>query len=943
MHPLTAWLLEHLPAPEDRARAFVVAPSAQAAASQRAAVLAERPALLGVHFATATAFARACATWLGEPPPSDPMLPLEQRALLLDAADAVGGEVATYARAHAGAAVQLLATCREWLAQLGPEPTAPLSPWGAATLRIARLYGEALLRHPRSSRTKVMAMAAAAAGRRTAARRARILLCGYRSPEADLLALLTALEAGGACDVRASPRFTSRCPAVRASHPNLLAEARGAAHRCALAFRRGRPWREMVVAAPRLEPYVPLLGAAFNAEGVPIEARAEAPLAREPRAALALHAARLVFDRAGRESFAALVGSPLLRRPLPAREVRIFEERALLVGLEGRGPAAQRFASSLAADAPAAAALLGRLLGAAAAAEHARTAAQQSDVLAALLDAELAPPADGSRDAQCAERLAACLEEATFAPTARYFAELAALLGQRGLPLGSGGEGAVQVVEYRDALAFPAGELHVLGLTSSQVPEPPPNETFFSAADRGCLPRMMHRGRDKEEQRARLEELAALPTRALTLSRSRTDAGGFPAPPALWLDALAAGAAATGELHERAHPLEQAQVRVASGVCARDFAVAMLALRGATPAAAARALSSSAGALLQRVRCLEDFGGTLERDGFVGEDAVPAGESVSATALEVLGGCPQRYLFTRLCRVAGLPPAPDPLIAPGNVIGAKVHEVMALIAARLRDAADVAAAGAEAMASARALLEERLADAMPLAHSVPGLFDLLLDRWAAAVARSVRADLDTLLGDGSRPEDAEVMLDGELDLEGGARLRVHGKLDRLDRLPGGGSRIIDYKTGRRPLDVLDPTRILRGRQLQLPIYAMLVHAREGRRPEAVEVRPVHPDAAAPPALPWAHAGRLEQGEFGQGVRETLAVLTAVRQSGAFVPSFLPEVCRFCELRPACRRHHPPSRERVTQATAPALARYRALARKHKNEPLLAATVGHDDG
>src|SRR3972149_3155782 len=68
----------------------------------------------------------------------------------------------------------------------------------------------------------------------------------------------------------------------------------------------------------------------------------------------------------------------------------------------------------------------------------------------------------------------------------------------------------------------------------------------------------------------------------------------------------------------------------------------------------------------------------------------------------------------------------------------------------------------------------------------------------------------------------------ELELDGRV-VRVRGIVDRLDRRPDGGLRVIDYKTGRSRLNVAE---LNQGRRIQLPLYALAAQEALGLGPVA---------------------------------------------------------------------------------------------------------------
>ena len=127
----------------------------------------------------------------------------------------------------------------------------------------------------------------------------RVLLVGYDDLEPDLHVLLQRLSERGVTVTHGEA--VAAIPTVdRHSCPHPFAELRLTARLCSDAFATGVPWHAMVVAAPRLHPYLDHLTRAFASEGVPLHTAAETPLIRHPRAALYAHIARLLFDTAPR-------------------------------------------------------------------------------------------------------------------------------------------------------------------------------------------------------------------------------------------------------------------------------------------------------------------------------------------------------------------------------------------------------------------------------------------------------------------------------------------------------------------------------------------------------------------------------------------------------------------------------------------------------------------
>lgn len=933
-HPHVRWLALRIGAPTPGARTLVLAPSAEAAAALRAATLAERGVLLGVRFVTALPFLREVLWMCGEPTADDLLLPLEERAILREVLRVQDDDVAGYALRHRASLAALHATCREWTRAGRPEPTQGLPAWPTATLRIARAFAAALDAHVRPSRTQLAARARACFARGTRPGGTLRVLSFATGVDSDVAGVLEALRAAGV-DVEHAPDPEQRPAAfARSSHPHLDAELRAAAHRCALAFAAGTPLCAMVVAAPRLGPYVPYLAAAFAAEGLPVCAQAETPLAHEPRGALATHAVRLLFDGAPARAWLALLGAPLARAPLPPEQHADLERAAREHGLCGVDALVARVALHLDERAPDAAAAVRRLGERVRAAAAATTPAEKVASLCELLDAELEPPVAGSRDADASARFAELCAELCAADEAAFVQDALELLGSRGLPIGARGVAAVHVVEFAAATAFPAQHVELLGFADDQLPAAVGPTTFCDEGARDVLG-LGARAQQHAAERETLTRLTRLPAWSLHVSRAAADAQGRPVGPSPLLDGLAAGELPPAqELVESSHPAARAAARVASGVAASDFAIAQVGLQQATLAATSRLLGARAGLVRKRAQALEDFAGSLAHDGDIGADLARGhlDATLSVSDLQTLARCALQHLFRRVLRLRPLPPEPDALALAPNALGTVVHELLAELGERL-PAASAASEPVDVEALSRELtpqLDARLGARAPLAHTLPALHRILVRQWARAIAVGFADDARDLRTRAITPRYHEKELVGELDLGLDQPLRVRGVADRIDTMHDGSLRVIDYKTGGNPGVALSSYDIVRGRQLQMPVYALLTEQVLDARAGELGIRAVRPDWHDPAQLwlRWDRADDFLGGRLREDLRDTLRLLATLRARGTFVPSLDREnACRFCDYRAACHRLHPPSRERITSSTRGEVVAYLDLRRK----------------
>lgn len=217
---------------------------------------------------------------------------------------------------------------------------------------------------------------------------------------------------------------------------------------------------------------------------------------------------------------------------------------------------------------------------------------------------------------------------------------------------------------------------------------------------------------------------------------------------------------------------------------------------------------------------------------------------ISATALDRLLGDPFQFYAEKILGVTEL----DPLEAePGpKWQGITAHAILQ----RWHEArrSDPAAEIAPIMAS---VLDEQNAHPLLRALWEPRLLAAL--EW---VAGEVRASDRAVLA---------VEAKGEMRLDG---VRVHGRADRIDRLPDGGLVIVDYKTGGPPT----PRQVKEGFALQLGVLGLIAEA--SGFPEA---------PGQPAAFEYWSLGKSDKSATGFGYSET----PIGRRSGPTAEDFLP--------------------------------------------------------
>jgi RecB family exonuclease len=131
------------------------------------------------------------------------------------------------------------------------------------------------------------------------------------------------------------------------------------------------------------------------------------------------------------------------------------------------------------------------------------------------------------------------------------------------------------------------------------------------------------------------------------------------------------------------------------------------------------------------------------------------------------------------------------------------------------------------------------------------------------------------------------------DSGGGAPVRFHGKIDRIDRLPDGSIEIIDYKTGR------SKTQGQVDKDDQLSIYSLAL--REGAVLDKSTGQPLPPASSL--ALYFTESDQKitttrSDEQLDEFVAKVWATVRRIR-SGDFVATPSYSACGYCDFRRIC--------------------------------------------
>jgi putative RecB family exonuclease len=228
----------------------------------------------------------------------------------------------------------------------------------------------------------------------------------------------------------------------------------------------------------------------------------------------------------------------------------------------------------------------------------------------------------------------------------------------------------------------------------------------------------------------------------------------------------------------------------------------------------------------------------------------------------------------RLRLIDKIPEPPSPAATLGTLVHAVLEDLYDLPAAErtLEQASAMMEPQWEAMLAKNADLATLHAD------------DKALREWLAAGNERLGAYFR--LENPQRLEPAAREEFVELQLEDGPLLR--GIIDRVDIAPDGAIRLIDYKTGKKPLPQYSTKE-----QFQMRFYALLVTRLRGRRPALLQLLFLR-DGGTIELRP--DAGDLEKVEFE--IRELWNDITAAAQAGTFRPR-KSKLCGWCNFQAQC--------------------------------------------
>ncbi|MCZ6670656.1 MAG: PD-(D/E)XK nuclease family protein, partial [Acidobacteria bacterium] len=320
-------------------------------------------------------------------------------------------------------------------------------------------------------------------------------------------------------------------------------------------------------------------------------------------------------------------------------------------------------------------------------------------------------------------------------------------------------------------------------------------------------------------------------------------------------------------------------------------------------------------------------GGDLAWDGSIGK-ILPARKYLSASRIGTMGRCPLQYFFGYGLGVEELvePERAEPI--DKRLVGDAIHAVLEIVYRRLVEENRFPIAdGPEVRGRAAAILREAGPQALaPLRESLAPQFPLLWSiyekEWYASIESFLDFDLRRMEREKVESVVTEERIEAEVSLPTRDRIRLlglQGILDRVDRLPDHLLRIADYKASRNLKPRVNPAEILKGNQVQMPIYVFLARQKYSRESvRSAQILGVGPENGDPGDSPADTAPEIQVpadpagDDLWRGIGDTIWQLSAMIDRGLF-PFRAGRYCDWCAFRPACRKDHAPSADRVEDA------------------------------
>lgn len=299
---------------------------------------------------------------------------------------------------------------------------------------------------------------------------------------------------------------------------------------------------------------------------------------------------------------------------------------------------------------------------------------------------------------------------------------------------------------------------------------------------------------------------------------------------------------------------------------------------------------------------LSAFHGLVPQAGAALDPTARPNREISLSALEMLAKCPLAWFYRY---GLSLYPNQDPEYDEARWLdqlqrGSLLHEVFEAFTRRFQGKQDTLA-GDDARSAIEGIAAAAVArwrsEVPPPAESVfdaeraeihraaLAFLQMERDRYAAG-DRGRWVSFELSFGRGERP--------GPFVLPDGRTLLTHGRADRVDEMPDGTLRVIDYKTGKAAFYGKNPKggAFNGGRQLQPAIYVAAVTALTGTTVSSFEYR-----------FPTERGGN-EIVAYGanelQGAAGIIGSLIAHVHDGDFIPTIDASDCGYCDYKEICR-------------------------------------------